>query len=159
MLEPFRLVPRKKAFGSELHIPWRDAWGYALNFWLKSWFRETPYLSVCTLTLEKPEVIIYIQLWRIWGQAELEEPIYQILPAFHLIFGLGLFLFMCNFPLIYNIYYSMKCNIATFSHILVHSMLRIFGLAQMQRLSEPKIILTNGSSDNFNRFSSNEMRA
>ena len=43
--------------------------------------------------------------------------------------------------------------------LYVHSMLRIFGLAQTQRLSEPKIISTNGSSDNFHRFSSNEMRA
>ena len=43
MLEPFRLIPGKKAFGSELYIPWRDAWGYALNFSLKSWFRETHY--------------------------------------------------------------------------------------------------------------------
>ena len=51
MLGPFRLVPRKKAFGSELYIPWRDAWGYALNYWLKSWFRETPYSIV---------------LWRLW---------------------------------------------------------------------------------------------
>ena len=52
MLGPFRLVLRKKAFGSELYIPWKDAWEYALNFWLKSWFRETPYCSVyCTPTI------------------------------------------------------------------------------------------------------------
>ena len=33
----FRLVPGKKAVGSELHMLWRDVRRYALNFfWLKS---------------------------------------------------------------------------------------------------------------------------
>ena len=71
----------------------------------------------------------------------------------------GLYLLMCIFTLIYSMYYTMKYNIATFSHILVHSSFRIFGLARMRRLSEPNIISTNGSSDYFHHFPSNEMRA
>ena len=38
-------------------------------------------------------------------------------------------------------------------------MLRIFGLAQMQGLSEPNIFSTDGSLDYFHRSSSTEMRA
>ena len=35
-----------------------------------------------SLHVEDPQVIIYIQLWRIWGRAEREEPICQI---FHML--------------------------------------------------------------------------
>ena len=44
--------------------------------------------------------------------------------------------------------FTMKYDIVPFSHILVHSKFRIFGLAEAQILSEPNLISTNERRDN-----------
>ena len=63
-------------------------------------------------------------------------------------FWQGLYLLMSSYTLIYTMNFTMKYDIVPFSHILVHSKFRIFGLADAQIISEPNIILTNEREDN-----------
>ena len=48
----------------------------------------------------------------------------------------------------YIMNFTMKYDIVPFSHILVHSKFRIFGLAEARILSEPNLISTNERGDN-----------
>ena len=63
-------------------------------------------------------------------------------------FWQGLYLLMSSYNLIYTMNFTMKYDIVPFSHILVHSKFRIFGLAEAQILSEPNLISTNERRDN-----------
>ena len=48
----------------------------------------------------------------------------------------------------YIMNFTMRYDIVPFSHILVHSKFRIFGLAEARILSEPNLISTNERGDN-----------
>ena len=63
-------------------------------------------------------------------------------------FWQGLYLLMSSYNLIYTMNFTMKYDIVPFSHILVHSKFRIFGLAQARILSESNLISTNERRDN-----------
>ena len=62
-------------------------------------------------------------------------------------FWQGLYLLMSSYNLIYTMNFTMKYDIVPFSHILVHSKFRIFGLAEARILSEPNLISTNERRD------------
>ena len=63
-------------------------------------------------------------------------------------FWQGLYLLMSSYTLMYIMNFTMRYDIVPFSHILVHSKFRIFGLAEARILSEPNLILTNERGDN-----------
>ena len=55
---------------------------------------------------------------------------------------------MSSYTLMYIMNFTMRYDIVPFSHILVHSKFRIFGLAEARILSEPNLISTNERGDN-----------
>ena len=63
-------------------------------------------------------------------------------------FWQGLYLLMSSYTLMYIMNFTMRYDIVPFSHILVHSKFRIFGLAEARILSEPNLISTNERGDN-----------